>query len=358
MGTNSDKEMKLIASVLCPLLVRSQTIDYGTVTSEPTTETTSYIGSTWNPYKCGNCIGGGDYCCCRPEHRSLCKHGVYLPQEWDCKHGDYQLWRAVKFEVQEGFRSERKAAESEADCAILCTESDFCEAFAFNDYECTLLEALYVSNENNGPFTVGMLCEHAAEQSPDRNPDDYSWSSCNNYYDQVTSDLMPGQFVPTCNKDGSYKAEQCHGSTGYCHCVDQNGVKIQGSEVFGNADCKLSKPEKKLERLVEGTTQILDIHMKRSLPVVKRLYRTKAKMSGFLQDSLSNCPSTQDDVDEEPTRSDIPSLCEDFPRYINRLKKFASIYNGSCDSDEAPRRVNRVQKQLNQLSNRVLRNKC
>ncbi|KAF1799490.1 thyroglobulin type-1 [Mucor lusitanicus] len=36
-----------------------------------------------------------------------------------------------------------------------------------------------------------------------------------------------GNFIPQCQPDGSYSPRQCHGSTGYCVCVDTNtGVAI------------------------------------------------------------------------------------------------------------------------------------
>jgi hypothetical protein len=43
-----------------------------------------------------------------------------------------------------------------------------------------------------------------------------------------------GLFVPTCEADGSYTKKQCHASTGYCWCVDKDGVKIQETEVFSS----------------------------------------------------------------------------------------------------------------------------
>ena len=36
-----------------------------------------------------------------------------------------------------------------------------------------------------------------------------------------------GVYHPQCTTDGFYAAKQCHGSTGYCWCVDQNGVHLQ-----------------------------------------------------------------------------------------------------------------------------------
>tara|TARA_B100000674_G_scaffold1549_1_gene1256 strand:+ start:1010 stop:2221 length:1212 start_codon:yes stop_codon:yes gene_type:complete len=40
-----------------------------------------------------------------------------------------------------------------------------------------------------------------------------------------------GEFVPQCEEDGSYSPLQCWGSTGYCWCVDSNGVEIPGTSL-------------------------------------------------------------------------------------------------------------------------------
>uniref|UniRef100_A0A4V2H922 U104-Liphistoxin-Lsp1a_1 n=1 Tax=Liphistius sp. SGP-2016 TaxID=1905180 RepID=A0A4V2H922_9ARAC len=35
-----------------------------------------------------------------------------------------------------------------------------------------------------------------------------------------------GSYIPQCENDGTYKAKQCHGSTGYCWCVDKKGTLL------------------------------------------------------------------------------------------------------------------------------------
>uniref|UniRef100_A0A4Q8K4I8 U62-Liphistoxin-Lsp1b_1 n=1 Tax=Liphistius sp. SGP-2016 TaxID=1905180 RepID=A0A4Q8K4I8_9ARAC len=38
-----------------------------------------------------------------------------------------------------------------------------------------------------------------------------------------------GNYVPQCERDGTYSRTQCHGSTGYCWCVDEKGVRLSES---------------------------------------------------------------------------------------------------------------------------------
>ncbi|GIY17534.1 SPARC-related modular calcium-binding protein 1 [Caerostris extrusa] len=40
-----------------------------------------------------------------------------------------------------------------------------------------------------------------------------------------------GVFVPQCREDGSYAEVQCHRSTGYCWCVDEDGKPVRGSSI-------------------------------------------------------------------------------------------------------------------------------
>lgn len=38
-----------------------------------------------------------------------------------------------------------------------------------------------------------------------------------------------GRYIPQCTPDGAFKPMQCHGSTGYCWCVDKDGNEIPGT---------------------------------------------------------------------------------------------------------------------------------
>ena len=39
-----------------------------------------------------------------------------------------------------------------------------------------------------------------------------------------------GCFITQCNDDGTFPSMQCHSSSGYCHCEDEDGNKIAGTD--------------------------------------------------------------------------------------------------------------------------------
>ena len=66
----------------------------------------------------------------------------------------------------------------------------------------------------------------------------FSQTPCLDAVTNVTG--LIGEFIPQCEDDGSYSPIQCWGSTGYCWCVDENGVEITGTSIpawQGNPDC-------------------------------------------------------------------------------------------------------------------------
>jgi len=46
-----------------------------------------------------------------------------------------------------------------------------------------------------------------------------------------------GCLITTCTPDGAFTSEQCHGSTGFCWCVDSDGKQV-GSEIRGSPNCQ------------------------------------------------------------------------------------------------------------------------
>ena len=58
--------------------------------------------------------------------------------------------------------------------------------------------------------------------------------------EQLNATGLIGEFVPNCEDDGSYVSTQCWASTGYCWCVDQDGLEISGTIIpswEGMPDC-------------------------------------------------------------------------------------------------------------------------
>lgn len=49
---------------------------------------------------------------------------------------------------------------------------------------------------------------------------------------------MVGQFIPHCERDGSYSPLQCHASTGFCWCSTSDGKKIPNTAIRGMPNCK------------------------------------------------------------------------------------------------------------------------
>ena len=46
-----------------------------------------------------------------------------------------------------------------------------------------------------------------------------------------------GVFIPSCKVNGDYEEIQCHGSSGYCWCVDDNGNELPGTRTRHEPNC-------------------------------------------------------------------------------------------------------------------------
>ncbi|XP_056882960.1 nidogen-2 isoform X20 [Takifugu flavidus] len=77
-----------------------------------------------------------------------------------------------------------------------------------------------------GFYGDGLLCSQ---------PTDHPKSQCEQHRDSLQSGLKHGgapnlgAFIPQCDTDGSYRPQQCHGSTGHCWCVDNRGQERAGT---------------------------------------------------------------------------------------------------------------------------------
>ncbi|XP_041119073.1 testican-3-like isoform X1 [Polyodon spathula] len=60
-----------------------------------------------------------------------------------------------------------------------------------------------------------------------------------NIQKQQAGKKLLGLYIPSCDEDGYYKPNQCHGSVGQCWCVDRYGNEVTGSQTHGASDCEL-----------------------------------------------------------------------------------------------------------------------
>jgi len=54
-------------------------------------------------------------------------------------------------------------------------------------------------------------------------------TKCQKVREQMLKKPMPGAYEPRCTDQGLFEKIQCHGSTGECWCVDENGYDIKGT---------------------------------------------------------------------------------------------------------------------------------
>ncbi|XP_070400306.1 nidogen-2 isoform X3 [Nothobranchius furzeri] len=87
-----------------------------------------------------------------------------------------------------------------------------------------------------------------------RRPDDPQRpkTHCEHHRDSVQTTSpdghpLVGAYVPQCDEHGHYKAQQCHGSTGHCWCVDDKGQERPGTRTppgTPHVDCRRPKRPK------------------------------------------------------------------------------------------------------------------
>ena len=78
------------------------------------------------------------------------------------------------------------------------------------------------------PASCGSTCVRGETPTP----------LCPVVLDQVLNTTLIGAYVPSCEADGSFSPTQCHGSTGYCWCVDPvSGVPTSDMVRFQHPQC-------------------------------------------------------------------------------------------------------------------------
>jgi len=51
-------------------------------------------------------------------------------------------------------------------------------------------------------------------------------SDCAREHQRLLRHRLVGVYHPQCEEDGTYASKQCHGSTGFCWCVDDQGQSL------------------------------------------------------------------------------------------------------------------------------------
>ena len=63
-------------------------------------------------------------------------------------------------------------------------------------------------------------------------------SACKAIQFTVSNQSLIGGYLPQCEEDGNFSRVQCHGSTGYCWCVEtEGGVPVSGAVRFKRPQC-------------------------------------------------------------------------------------------------------------------------
>ena len=154
-----------------------------------------------------------------------------------------------------------------------------------------------------------------------------------------------GEFIPQCEDDGSYSPVQCWGSTGYCWCVDINGVEIPGTSLGpgeGTPDC--NEQQNSLNVLFIGNSYTSNNNLTNIISNIANLmgedlYVEKSLVGGAtLQSHLNNNATTEliasgvwDHVvlQEQSQYPSFPlwQVEQDVFPYANQLNSLANQYN-------------------------------
>uniref|UniRef100_A0A3Q2ZBZ4 Thyroglobulin type-1 domain-containing protein n=1 Tax=Kryptolebias marmoratus TaxID=37003 RepID=A0A3Q2ZBZ4_KRYMA len=96
---------------------------------------------------------------------------------------------------------------------------------------------------------------------------------CEHHRDSVQTtspDGLPllGAYVPQCDEHGQYQSQQCHGSTGYCWCVDSRGQERPGTRTppgSASKDCSTEGIASLLRVIFNKIPKFIDVNLKQFL---------------------------------------------------------------------------------------------
>ncbi|XP_039870874.1 nidogen-2 isoform X5 [Simochromis diagramma] len=91
----------------------------------------------------------------------------------------------------------------------------------------------YCSQQEDRPERLKTRCEHHRDSVKTTSADGYP---------------ITGVYKPQCDAEGQYLPQQCHGSTGYCWCVDSRGEERAGTRTPpGAAPVDCDRPDERLK---------------------------------------------------------------------------------------------------------------
>ncbi|XP_066464113.1 nidogen-2 [Eleutherodactylus coqui] len=141
-----------------------------------------------------------------------------------------------------------------------CIDVDECtERRCHPDATCTNIPGSFSCQCNHGYTGDGFQCT----QAPDYRPVSCLEKRNNLMGSAHPRGPRPGLFLPECDSEGNYVPLQCHGSTGYCWCVNRNGEEIEGTRTGpgrGPPQCGVPEPTQRPQTMCERWKQSLLDH--------------------------------------------------------------------------------------------------
>uniref|UniRef100_A0A669DSZ2 Nidogen 2 n=1 Tax=Oreochromis niloticus TaxID=8128 RepID=A0A669DSZ2_ORENI len=232
---------------------------------------TGYTGDGHNCYDIDECAEGSGTCGDNSEcvnlpgsHRCHCQTGYEFSYDGRTCVGEFR-WKFLQ-EMHKtstgraGVKGKTNGATAQCVCCfgMFTTDSDIDECSSspchinarcingLGSFQCQCQlgffgNGFYCSQQEDQPERLKTHCEHHRDSVKTTSADGYP---------------IVGVYKPQCDAEGQYLPQQCHGSTGYCWCVDSRGEERAGTRTPPGAppvDCDrpvtpTERPESMCER--------------------------------------------------------------------------------------------------------------
>uniref|UniRef100_A0A7N5ZYA1 Nidogen 2a (osteonidogen) n=1 Tax=Anabas testudineus TaxID=64144 RepID=A0A7N5ZYA1_ANATE len=193
---------------------------------------TGFTGDGRNCYDIDECAEGLSSCSAHSQcvnlpgsHRCQCHSGYEFGYDGrTCTNG--AMTQCVRCSGMCG-------GETSCQCVCVCVYIDECSSSpchvnarcvnGLGSFHCQCLPGFYgdgfYCSQQDVPASAGVLCHGSPRLT------------CEPTYSSAHPEGYPivGAYVPQCDDDGQYTPQQCHGSTGYCWCVDSRGQEKPGT---------------------------------------------------------------------------------------------------------------------------------